>query len=90
MRMTTQILRIDNKFIVEIPEKMVAQAGFEVDEPLEWVVESKRRITLRRPGALTGDHARKPRTLDEIVDGIPDGAVTGEYDWGPPQGVEFW
>ena len=88
--MTTQILRIDNKFIVEIPEELVALAGFEVGEPLEWVVEDRRRIALRRPGPLTGDQARKPRTLDEIVDGIPDGAVTGEYDWGSPQGVEFW
>lgn len=76
--------------MVEIPEDLVAQAGFEVGEPLEWVVEGKRRITLRRPGTLTGNQARKPRTLDEIVDGIPDGAVTGEYAWGPPQGVEFW
>jgi antitoxin component of MazEF toxin-antitoxin module len=87
---TTEIVRMNSKLVVGIPEELVAQAGFEVGEPLEWVVEGRRRITLRRPGALTGDQARKPRNLDEIVDGIPDGAVTGEYDWGPQQGVEFW
>lgn len=88
--MISRVVLFEDKFVVEIPEELVAQAGFEVGEPLEWVVEGRRRITLRRPGALTGDQARKPRTLDEIVDGIPDGAVTGEYDWGPQQGVEFW
>ncbi len=44
--------------MVEIPEDLVVQAGFEVGEPLEWVVEGKRRITLRSPGTLTGDQAR--------------------------------
>jgi hypothetical protein len=36
----TQIARVGDKFVVEIPEELVGGAGFEVSEPLGWVVDS--------------------------------------------------
>jgi antitoxin component of MazEF toxin-antitoxin module len=29
-------------------------------------------------------------TLDELLEGIPDGAEMQEIDWGQPRGVEVW
>jgi len=29
-------------------------------------------------------------TLEELLEGIPEGACLGEFDWGPPRGAEIW
>jgi antitoxin component of MazEF toxin-antitoxin module len=29
-------------------------------------------------------------TLEELLEGIPEGAMMQEIDWGHPRGVEFW
>lgn len=33
---------------------------------------------------------RKHMILEEILEGIPEGACLDEYDWGPPRGAEIW
>jgi hypothetical protein len=33
---------------------------------------------------------RKRMTLEELMEGIPEGTIMQEIDWGPPRGVEFW
>ena len=33
---------------------------------------------------------RKHMTLEELLEGIPEGTCLGEYDWGPPRGAEIW
>jgi antitoxin component of MazEF toxin-antitoxin module len=86
--MTTQIIRVGNALTVEIPEELVTQAGLPVGEPLEWVLNGKGGIALVRPS--TPGSARKSMTLEELLEGIPEGASLGEYDWGPPRGVEVW
>jgi antitoxin component of MazEF toxin-antitoxin module len=88
--MQVQITRVGSELMIEIPEEMVAEAGFAVGEPLESVFDSEGRMTLWRPACLAASKARKRLTIEELLEGIPEGAITGEYDWGPPRGVEFW
>jgi hypothetical protein len=35
-------------------------------------------------------HQRKRMTLEELMEGIPEGTVMQEIDWGPPRGAEIW
>jgi len=32
----------------------------------------------------------KHLTIEELLEGIPEGTCLGEYDWGPARGAEFW
>lgn len=32
----------------------------------------------------------KCMTLEELMEGIPEGTVMQEIDWGPPRGAEIW
>ena len=41
-------------------------------------------------GEESSHNQRKRLTLEEILEGIPEGASLGEVDWGPPRGAEFW
>ena len=86
--MTTQIVRVGNTLTVEIPEELVAQASLPVGEPLEWVSNGNGSIALVKQSTST--RPRKRRTLEELLEGIPEGPRIPEYDWGPPRGVEVW
>jgi antitoxin component of MazEF toxin-antitoxin module len=86
--MTTRIVRIGNTLTVEIPEELLAQAALPVGEPLEWVPNGNGSITLVNPS--TSINPRKRKTLEELLEGIPEGTCIPEYDWGPPRGVEVW
>ncbi len=88
--METKINRVGDLLMVVIPEELVARAGFEIGEALEWTSGGYGQITLRRPAAMAANRTRDRITLEELLEGVPDGGVGGEYDWGPPQGVEFW
>jgi antitoxin component of MazEF toxin-antitoxin module len=46
--MTTRIVRVGNSLIVEIPEELVAELGWQVGEPLEWVSIGNGVISLER------------------------------------------
>jgi hypothetical protein len=35
-------------------------------------------------------HQRKRMTLEELMEGIPEGSKMEEIDWGFPRGAEFW
>lgn len=88
--MTTRIVRVGNTLTVEIPEELVAQASLPVGEPVEWVSNGSGGIALVRKSESPSTSPRKRKTLEEILDGIPEGAKMNEIDWGPPRGVEFW
>lgn len=87
--MTTQIVRVGNTLTVEIPEEMAAQAELAPGEPVEWVSNGTGSIALVKKSNPRAK-PRKRKTLDELLEGIPEGTRIPEYDWGPPQGVEFW
>ena len=86
--MTTRIVRVGNTLTVEIPEQLVAEAAISVDEPVEWVANGDGSLAL--VAQKVASRGRNRKTLEEILEGLPDGIAVGEFDWGPPQGVEFW
>ena len=88
--MTTRIVRVGNTLTVEIPEELVAQAALPVGEPVEWVANGNGTISLVKKSESSSASPRKRKTLDEILEGIPEGAHMEEIDWDPPRGAEFW
>lgn len=84
--MATPIVFIEDEAGVEIPAELAEQASLSVGKPVELISNGKGGLLLVK----SSDRAkpRKRKTIDEIVDGIPEGAVTGEYDSGAPQGIE--
>jgi antitoxin component of MazEF toxin-antitoxin module len=87
--MTTRIVRVGNTLTVEIPEELVAQASLPVGEPVEWVPNGSGSLAL----VTKTEAAARPRrriTLDEILEGIPEGAEMERIDWGPDRGAEAW
>jgi antitoxin component of MazEF toxin-antitoxin module len=88
--MTTRIVRVGNTLTVEIPEELLAQASLPVGEPLEWVANGSGGISLVKSSDSAPATPRKRKTLEEILEGIPEGTCIPEYDWGSPHGVEFW
>ena len=87
--MTTQIVRVGNTLTVDIPEELVAQAALPVGEPVEWVPNGSGGITLVKK-LSTSAKPRKRKTLEEILQGIPEGAEMENIEWGPDRGAEVW
>lgn len=85
--MATQIVRAGNTLTVEIPEELAAQADLVPGEPVEWVPNGSGSIALVKK---SNPHARprKRKTLEELLEGIPDGATMEKIDWGPDRGAE--
>ena len=88
--MTTKIVRVGNTLTVEIPEELVAQASLPVGEPVEWVSTGSGGIALVKQADIASVNPRKRKTLEEILEGIPERASMEEIDWGPPRGAEVW
>lgn len=88
--MTTRIMRVGNTLTVEIPEELVAQAALPVGEPVEWVPNEGGGIALVKTSATAPASPRKRMTLEELLEGLPEGAQMEEIDWGLPRGVEVW
>jgi antitoxin component of MazEF toxin-antitoxin module len=88
--MTTRIVRVGNTLTVEIPEELVAQASLPVGEPVEWVANGSGGVSLVKSSDSPPANPRRRKTLDELLEGIPEGAHMEEIDWGSPRGVEFW
>jgi antitoxin component of MazEF toxin-antitoxin module len=88
--MTTRIVRVGNTLTVEIPEELVTQAALPVGEPVEWVSNGSGGIALVKQADIASGNLRKRKTLQEILEGIPEGASMEEIDWGPPRGAEVW
>jgi antitoxin component of MazEF toxin-antitoxin module len=84
--MTTKITRVGNTLTVEVPEELVEQASLPVGEPVEWVANGDGSIALVRPST----NPRGRRSLEQILEGIPEGVSLGEFDWGNPRGAEVW
>jgi antitoxin component of MazEF toxin-antitoxin module len=87
--MTTRIVRVGNTLTVEIPEELVTQAALPVGDPVEWVPNGSGSIALVKQ-SNSPSKPRKPKTLDEILEGIPEGAEMERIDWGPDRGAEVW
>lgn len=88
--MTTRIVRVGNTLTVEIPEELVAQAALPVGEPVEWVPNGSGSLVLAKKAEAAAAKPRRCITLDEILEGIPEGAEMEKIEWGPDRGAEVW
>jgi antitoxin component of MazEF toxin-antitoxin module len=88
--MTTRIVRVGNTLTVEIPEELAAEASLPVGEPVEWIPNGRGSIALVKKSDGASSRPRKRKTLEEILEGIPEGATMEDIDWGPPRGAEIW
>jgi antitoxin component of MazEF toxin-antitoxin module len=88
--MTTRIVRVGNTLTVEIPEELVAQASLPVGEPVEWVPNGSGSIALVSSSKSPARKDPADMTLEELLDGIPEGAEMEKIDWGPDRGAEVW
>lgn len=89
--MKTRIVRVGNTLTVEIPEELAAQASLAPGEIVEWVPNGTGSLALVRP-AKSAATEKKPAemSLEDLMEGLNEGDSLGEYDWGPPRGVEVW
>lgn len=87
--MKTEIVRVGNTLTVEIPEELAAQASLAPGDPVEWVSSSSGALALVKSGSKS-DKIPADMTLEELLHGLNEGDKLGEYDWGPPRGVEIW
>jgi antitoxin component of MazEF toxin-antitoxin module len=86
--MTTRIVRVGNTLTVEIPEALLAQTSLPVGEPVEWVANGSGSIALVKTTEPAAARPRRRITLDEILEGIPDGAEMERINWGSDRGAE--
>jgi antitoxin MazE len=87
--MATKIVRVGNTLMVEIPEELAAEASLTEGETVEWAPNGGGGITLVKQSG-SAKRRRKRKTLEELLEGIPEGTRIPEYDWGPPRGKEVW
>ena len=85
--MATRIVRVGDTLTVEIPEEIAAKASLAPGEPVEWIASGPGSLSL-----VSSSAQKKPAdmSLEELLDGLKEGDSLGEYDWGPPRGVEVW
>ncbi len=87
--MPTRITRVGNTLTVEIPDHLARQASLSAGETVEWVPNGTGGLALvKSHNAAVKNPA--DMTIEELLEGFPEGESIGEYDWGPPRGVEIW
>jgi len=88
--MTTQIVRKGNTLTVEIPEELAAHAKLVPGEPVEWVANGAGSLVLVSSSKPVAPKMPAEMAIEELMEGLNEGDSLGEYDWGPPRGVEVW
>jgi antitoxin component of MazEF toxin-antitoxin module len=87
--MKTEIVRVGNTLAVEIPEELASQANLAPGDSVEWVSDEAGGLSLVKQSTQPAQ-GRHRLTLEELLEGIPEGTRIPEYDWGPPRGEEYW
>lgn len=80
--MKTRVQKWGNSLAVRIPKSFAAEAGLREDAAVELSVVEGRLIV--QPVAP------KPPTLEELLRGVTDQNLHGEWDTGPAVGGEAW
>ena len=80
--MKTRVQKWGNSLAVRIPKSFAAEAGLREDAAVELSVVEGRLIV--QPVAP------KPPTLEELLRGVTDQNLHGEWDTGPAVGGEVW
>ncbi len=80
--MTTTIQKWGNSNGIRIPKAILEQLGLDTNSNIIMTV-SKDKLIIEKP-------TRKHKTLAERFADYTGEALSGEYDWGEPQGEEIW
>lgn len=80
--MRTRVQKWGNSLALRIPKSFAAEAGLQEDAPVELsVVEGK---------LIVQPVAPQSPTLEELLRGVTDENLHGEWDTGPAVGREAW
>jgi antitoxin MazE len=80
--MKTRVQKWGNSLALRIPKSFAAEAGLHADAAVELsLVEGRLVVQPIRP---------QPLTLEELLQGITDENLPGEWDTGPAVGREVW
>lgn len=80
--MQTKIKKWGNSLAVRIPKSFALNANLRQDELVDISID-KERIIITRIG-------EKEYSLDELLEGVSEDNLHGEFDTGVPVGKEIW
>jgi antitoxin MazE len=80
--MKTRVQKWGNSLALRIPKSFAAEAQLREDSPVELMLVDGKLIIQ----AL----AEEPLTLEELLRGVTDENLHGEWDTGPAVGKEVW
>jgi antitoxin MazE len=80
--MKARVQKWGNSLALRIPKSFAAEAGLSEDTPVE--------LSLRQGQIVIRPVVRRPLTLDELLRGVTDENLHGEWQTGPAAGREAW
>ena len=80
--MQTQIKKWGNSLALRIPKSFALNANLRQDELVDLTIDEE-RIVITPIG-------QKEYSLDELLDGVNESNLHGEFDTGAPVGKEIW
>jgi len=80
--MKTRVQKWGNSLALRIPKVFAAEAGLREDARVE--------LSLVKGGVMVQPVPPEPLTLDELLSGVTDENLHGEWDTGPSVGRELW
>jgi antitoxin MazE len=80
--MKSRVQKWGNSLALRIPKVFAVEAGLEEDAPVE--------LSLVRGRVVVQPISRKPLTLDELLRGVTEDNLPGEWDTGRSVGREVW
>lgn len=80
--MKTRVQKWGNSLALRIPKSFAAEAGLQADATVELSLV-KGKLVVRRV-------APQPLTLEELLSGVTDENLPGEWNTGPAIGKESW
>ena len=80
--MKSRVQKWGNSLALRIPKSFAVEAGLRADGAVE--------LSLVEGALVVQPVAPQPPTLDELLRGITDNNMPGEWDTGPAVGKEAW
>ena len=80
--MKTRVQKWGNSLALRIPKSFAAEAGLRANAAVE--------LSLRDGALVVRPVAPEPLTLEELLRGVTDDNVPGEWPTGPATGREVW
>jgi len=80
--MRTRVQKWGNSLAVRIPKAFAAEVGLVENLPVE--------LSVREGRLVVEPHAEEPLRLEELLEGVTEENLHGEWKTGPPVGKEVW